>query len=154
VGLVSSVGVATGDGLDGPGIESRWGRDFPHPYRPTLRPTLPPVQWVTGVFPECFPECKATGAWRYPPTPSNVEVKDIVEIYFYFPSGLSWPVIGWNLPLPLLCATVGGRPSRIKWFKMWYNVVRFLQKPVTHAHFLYYGSINDKRAYFMSNVWP
>ena len=26
----SSVGIATGYGLDGPGIESRWGRDFPH----------------------------------------------------------------------------------------------------------------------------
>ena len=26
----SSVGVATGYGLDGPGIESRCGRDFPH----------------------------------------------------------------------------------------------------------------------------
>ena len=25
----SSVGIATGYGLDGPGIESRWGRDFP-----------------------------------------------------------------------------------------------------------------------------
>jgi hypothetical protein len=29
-GLGSSVGIATGYGLDGPGIESRWRRDFPH----------------------------------------------------------------------------------------------------------------------------
>ena len=28
-GLLSSVGIATGYGLDGRGIESRWGRDFP-----------------------------------------------------------------------------------------------------------------------------
>jgi hypothetical protein len=42
----SSVGIATGYGLDGPGIESRWGRDFPHLSRPALRPTQPPVQWV------------------------------------------------------------------------------------------------------------
>jgi hypothetical protein len=34
----SSVGIATGYGLDGPGIESRWGRDFPHPSRPALDP--------------------------------------------------------------------------------------------------------------------
>jgi hypothetical protein len=27
----SVVGIMTGHGLDGPGIESRWGRDFPHP---------------------------------------------------------------------------------------------------------------------------
>ena len=26
----SSVGIATGYGLDGPWMESRWGRDFPH----------------------------------------------------------------------------------------------------------------------------
>jgi len=29
----------TGYGLDGPGIESRWRRDFPHLSRPTLGPT-------------------------------------------------------------------------------------------------------------------
>jgi len=40
---------ATAYGLDGPGIESRWGRNFPHLFRPTLRPTQPPVQWVPGL---------------------------------------------------------------------------------------------------------
>jgi hypothetical protein len=45
----SSVGIATGYGLDGPGIESRWERDFPHLSRPTLGPTHPPVQWVLGL---------------------------------------------------------------------------------------------------------
>ena len=37
----SVVGIATGYGLDGPGIESRWGRDFPHLCRPALGPTQP-----------------------------------------------------------------------------------------------------------------
>jgi hypothetical protein len=32
----SSVDIATGYGLDDPGIESRWGRDFPHLSRPAL----------------------------------------------------------------------------------------------------------------------
>jgi hypothetical protein len=42
-GLGSSVGIATGYRLDGPGIESRWVRGFPHLSRPVLGPTQPPV---------------------------------------------------------------------------------------------------------------
>ena len=38
----SVVGIATAYGLDGPGIESRWGRDFP-------RLSRPHVQWVPGL---------------------------------------------------------------------------------------------------------
>ena len=40
----SVVGIETGYCLDGPGIESRWGRDFPHLSRPALVPIQPPVQ--------------------------------------------------------------------------------------------------------------
>jgi hypothetical protein len=45
----SSVGIANGCGLDGPEIESRWGRDFPHLSRPALEPTQPHVQWAPGL---------------------------------------------------------------------------------------------------------
>ena len=40
------VDIATGYGLDGPGIESRLRRDFPHLSRPPRGHTQPPVQWV------------------------------------------------------------------------------------------------------------
>jgi hypothetical protein len=49
-GSGSSVGTATGYGLDGPGIESRWRRDFRHLSRPVLEPTQPPVNGYR-VFP-------------------------------------------------------------------------------------------------------
>jgi len=46
-----SVGIATGYGLDGPGIESRWRRNFPHLPRPVLGPSQPPVQRLPGFSP-------------------------------------------------------------------------------------------------------
>ena len=61
VGRHGVVGIATRYGLVSPGIEARWGWDFPHPSRPTLRPTQPLVQWVPGFF----PGGKAAGAWRW-----------------------------------------------------------------------------------------
>ena len=44
------VGIATAYGLDGPGIESRSGRNFPHLYRLAPWPTHPPVNGYQ-VFP-------------------------------------------------------------------------------------------------------
>jgi hypothetical protein len=49
LGRDSSVGIATGYRLDGPGILSRWGQVSSHPSRPTLGPTQPPVQWELGL---------------------------------------------------------------------------------------------------------
>jgi hypothetical protein len=120
-----SVGIATRYGLDGPGIESWRGRDFPHPSRPALGSIQPPVQWVSGLS-----GGKAAGAWRWPPTPSSTEVKERVEVYLYSPvevylyspvevyiyspSGPSWPVLCW--PLPYLYLAVWKRSLNIYWY--------------------------------------
>ena len=49
VGMKKVVGIAIHYGLDGPGIKSHWGRDFPHPSRPAQGATQPPIQWVPGL---------------------------------------------------------------------------------------------------------
>jgi len=78
----SSVGIATCYGLDGRG----GGRDFPHPSRPALRPTQPPIQWVPGL--------ERPGRGVDHPPPSSAEVKEKVELYLCSPSRPLWPVIG------------------------------------------------------------
>ena len=60
----SAVDIATRYGLDGPGIESRYGWDFLQASRPAPRPTQPPEQWLAGLS----PGGEADGAWRWTPT--------------------------------------------------------------------------------------
>ena len=43
-------GSSVGYGLNGPWIESRWGRDFTHLSRPALGLAQPPLLWVPGFF--------------------------------------------------------------------------------------------------------
>jgi hypothetical protein len=59
-GRDSSVGIATRYGLDGPGIESRWGGEI---FRTCPdRPWGPPSLLYKGY--RVFPGVKAAGAWR------------------------------------------------------------------------------------------
>jgi hypothetical protein len=68
----SSVCIATGYGLDSPGIESRWGRDFSHLSRLALGPTQPPVVGTGS-----FPGVKRLGRGADHPPPSSTEVKKV-----------------------------------------------------------------------------
>ena len=97
MGRDSSVGIATRYGLDGPEIESWWRWNFLHLSRPALGPTQLPVQWVTGLS----PGVKRPGRGVDHPPPSSAEVNWRVELYLFSPSGPSWPVLEWTLPLPL-----------------------------------------------------
>jgi hypothetical protein len=45
------VGIATRYGLEGPGMESRWGTNVLHQSSQALGPTQPPVLWVSGYSP-------------------------------------------------------------------------------------------------------
>ena len=87
LGRGSSVGKATRYGLDGPGIESRWGRDWSW--------GLPSLLY-NGY--RVFRGGKAAGAWRRPPTPSKRRGHERVELYKYSPFGSQGPVIG-RIPL-------------------------------------------------------
>ena len=68
VGPDSPVGIATRYGMDDPvskpGGEGV-GRDLPHPSKPVLVPSQPPVQWVSGFV----LRVKVVGAWLQTYTP-------------------------------------------------------------------------------------
>jgi hypothetical protein len=78
----SVVGIATAYGLDGPGIESRWGGEIFRtcPDRPRGPPSLLYNEY--RVFPgdKVRPRCDAD-----PSPPSSAEVKNRVEVYLYSP---------------------------------------------------------------------
>ena len=66
MGRDSSVGIATRYGLNGPGIESRWGGGEIFRTRPDQPWGLPSLLY-SGY--RVFPGGKAEGTWCWPPTP-------------------------------------------------------------------------------------
>ena len=85
MGRDSSVGISNRHGLDGKGIECRWGRDFSQLSPPVLGPTQPPIKWVSGLFPEVM---RPKSGVNHPP-PYNAEDKARVELNVYSPSAPS-----------------------------------------------------------------
>ena len=85
-GIASAVGIATRYRLEGPGIESRWGRHFPHPFWAALEPGQPPVNGYCVPF---------QGVKR--PGCGTDHKKERIIIPLLLP-GPSWPVLVWNLP--------------------------------------------------------
>jgi hypothetical protein len=89
LGLGSSVGIAIDYGLDGPGIESRWGRDFLRMSRPALGPSQPPVKWVPGLS----RGQRRPGRGADHPLPPSAEIKIEYSYISAPPLGPGWPVI-------------------------------------------------------------
>jgi hypothetical protein len=81
-----------------------------------------PVHTVAGAHPASytmdtgsFPRVKRPGRGVDHPPPSRAEVKKIVQLYLYSPSGHSWPVLGWPLPLHLrIIVVVLGTRNTVK----------------------------------------
>jgi hypothetical protein len=94
----SSVGIATDYGLDGAGIESRWGRDFSHTSRPAPGP---PSLLYKGY--RIFPGGKAAGAWYWTPTPFYRRGWEWVELYHYSPSRPMVACYRVTFTLPIVC---------------------------------------------------
>jgi len=89
VGRDSVVGAATDYGLDGPAIGPgaseifRTGRTGPGAH---------PASYTIGTG--SFLGVKRPGRGADHPHPYSAEVKEIVKLYIYFPSGPSWTVLG------------------------------------------------------------
>ena len=104
MGRDSSVGIATRYGLDGPGIESRWGSRFSTPVQ--TGPGAHPASCTMGTG--SFPGVKRPGRGVDHPPPSKRRGHERVELYLYSPSGPSWPVIGRTF---LHCLPYTGLPN-------------------------------------------
>ena len=84
------VGIAIHYGLEASGIESRWVEIFrSRPDRPWGQPS--PLYSGHQVS---FPGVNRPGPGVEHPTPYRAEVKEKIELYLYYPSGPSWPLMG------------------------------------------------------------
>ena len=90
MGRDSSVGIATRYGLDGPGIESRWGARFSVSVQ--TDPGAHPDSYTMGTV--SFPGVKLSRRGVDQPLPSSAEVKERIELDLNSPFGPSWPVLG------------------------------------------------------------
>ena len=85
-----SVSTAIRYGLDGLGIEFRWGACFSVPVQ--TGPGAHPTSYIMGTV--SFPGVKRRGRGVDHPSPPSAEVKERIDIYVYYTSGPSWALLG------------------------------------------------------------
>ena len=69
-----------------------WGQEFPHLSR---EPWAHPASYSMGT--RSFLGAKWLGCGIDHPTPSSAEVKERVELYLFYSTGPSWPILGWTV---------------------------------------------------------
>jgi hypothetical protein len=129
-GPSSSVGIAIGYRLDGPGIESRWGRDFPHLPRPTLGSTQLPVQWVPDLFREWQAAIPLLSLRAF------VACKCVKPTYIKIPSLKYFLLPLLSIAKPTWC-TFYSFLLRIKGLYMFQTLLAHLQKALQKRHLVY-----------------
>ena len=88
MGRDSSVGIPTHYGLGDPGFESQWGEIFRTPS---------PRSHLCNGYRVSFLGVNRPGRAVDCLHPSSAEDKESVDIYFYSPSGPTWPVLECTL---------------------------------------------------------
>ena len=90
----SVISIATGYGLDGPGIESRWGAKFSASVQ--IGPGVHPASYMRGT--RSFPGVYWPGHGVDHQPSFSAEVKERVQLYLCSSSGPSRPILGRTLP--------------------------------------------------------
>ena len=133
----SVVGIATGYGLEGPGIESRLGAKFSAPVQTGTG--AHPVSYTMGTG--SFPGAKSGRGVRLTPHPLLVPwswKSRAISLLPYGTYGLyraSVPVQGWPLPLPC-------------WPKSWYIRITWTNK----MHYFVFIYFNNKHLHVSSRL--
>jgi hypothetical protein len=114
----SVVGIATGYGLDGPGIESRWGARFSAPVH--TGPGAHPASCTTGTG--SFPGVKSARGVTLTPHPFLVPCHESVELYLY---SLCRPYGLYRAPVPVQVCTLPYRLDAVV-FSLLFTSTSFL----------------------------
>jgi len=102
------------------------------------RPWVPPSLLYNGY--RFFPGCKTARAWRWPPTPSSAEVKEREKLYHYSPSGPSWPVLGWTLPVCILPSNLPLPFGQSMWYTKYNNILTNIGRTFRGSTVAYWNS--------------